>query len=760
MAPPDAQAELFATVGESDGVHINSRCQVRTRDGFRVVAVAGVPVAHYAAGDRMAEAHAMVSLVDQDMADQNDVAHAFDCSTRTLRRFQRRFDTGGLTALGRSGGYPRGRPRLPASRIRLVNRLKADGKSNRDIALRLGVSEKAVRKLLKRLGWNAAQPEQMALPLAPAGADPNVSASSQPPLGTPPPAPPAPADPNLSASSSAADELPPFTFDTNPADRSFDRLMAYLGLLSDAAPMFQSAARVPQAGVLLALPAIVQSGVIDCAKSIYGSLGPAFYGLRTTIVALLLMALLRIKRPENLKEHPPADLGRVLGLDRAPEVKTLRRKLTRLAVLGRAVAFGRALAERRVASRGSALGFLYIDGHVRVYYGKRAIPKTHVARIRIAMPATTDYWVNDAEGEPLFVVTAEANAGMCKMLPALMAEIRPLIGERRTTIVFDRGGWSPKLFQRLINDGFDILTYRKGKCRPVPKKRFSEKTQVINGRKVTYTLADQGIRLLNRTLRLRQVTRLKDGHQTHVVTSRRDLTAVEAAFRMFERWRQENFFKYLREEYAIDALVDYRAEPSDPTREVPNPVWHALDAKLKAARAVLLRLPAEYGVEALMNVETLRRTMRGFKIAHAKLGEKIYVALQKCIALEARRAAVPRRVPVSKTVDGVVVKLAAERKHVTSLLKMVAYQSESDLVRLVAPHYRRAEDEGRTLIQTALASAADIEVSDTELRVRLAPLSSSHKSRALAAVCEKLNETNTTFPGTGLRLRYAVASAG
>jgi len=394
-----------------------------------------------------------------------------------------------------------------------------------------------------------------------------------------------------------------------------------------------------------------------------------------------------------------------------------------------------------------------------VYHGKRAIPKTHVARIRIAMSATTDYWVNDAEGEPLFVVTAEANAGMCKMLPALMAEIRPLIGERRTTIVFDRGGWSPKLFQKLINDGFDILTYRKGKCRPVPKKRFSEMTQVINGRKVNYTLADQGIRLLNRTLRLRQVTRLKDDHQTHVVTSRRDLTAVEVAFRMFERWRQENFFKYLREEYAIDALVDYRVEPTDPTREVPNPVWSALDAKLKAARSALLRLPAEYGVEALMNVETLRRTMRGFKIAHAKLGDKIYVALQKCIALEAKRDAVPRRVPVSKTVDGDVVKLAVERKHVTSLLKMVAYQSESDLVRLVAPHYRRAEDEGRTLIQTALASAADIEVSDTDLRVRLAPLSSAHKSRALAAVCEKLNDTNTTFPGTRLRLRYAVAAA-
>jgi len=760
MVPTDVQVDLFATAGSSDAVHINSRCEIRIRDRFCVVAVAGVPVAHYGVGDRMAEAHAMVNLVEQDLADQNDVAAAFGYSARTLRRCQERFDAGGLAALGRRRGYPRGRSRLPGSRTRMVSRFKAQGKSNRDIALRLGVSEMAVRKLLKRLGWAAPQPEQMSLKLGTAGANPNMSAFTSPPLETPPITVPTPANPKLSAFSPAVDELPQISFDRNPADRSFDRLMAYLGLLSDAAPLFQSAARVPHAGVLLAIPAIAQSGVIDCAKNIYGSIGPAFYGLRTTVVALLLMALLRIKRPENLKEHPPVDLGRVLGLDRAPEVKTLRRKLTRLAALGRSIEFGRALAECRVALRGTALGFLYVDGHVRVYHGKRVIPKTHVARMRIAMPATTDYWVNDAKGEPLFVVTAEANAGMCKMLPALMTEVRKLIGERRTTVVFDRGGWSPKLFQKLINDGFDILTYRKGKCRPVPKTRFCKQAQVIDGRKVTYILADQGIRLLNGSLRLRQVTRLKDGHQTQVITSRRDLTAVEVAFRMFERWRQENFFKYLREEYAIDALVDYQAEPADPTREVPNPIWNALDAKLKKARAELLPLPAEYGVEALTNPEELRRTMRGFKVAHAKLGKEICVALKKCIDLEAKRDAVPRRVPVARTIDGDVVKLAVERKHLTSLLKMVAYQAESDLLRLVTPHYRRAEDEGRTLIQTALASAADIEVTDTELNIRLAPLSSKHRSYALAAICKNLNDTNTVFPGTRLRVRYAIDQAG
>ena len=83
---------------------INDRCQIRTQDGHRVVMVSGIPIAHYAVADRMAEAHAMVNLVEQGWADQNDVARAFGCSARTLRRDQRRYEEGGLAALGQPRG--------------------------------------------------------------------------------------------------------------------------------------------------------------------------------------------------------------------------------------------------------------------------------------------------------------------------------------------------------------------------------------------------------------------------------------------------------------------------------------------------------------------------------------------------------------------------------------------------------------------------------------------------------------------------------
>ena len=115
--------------------------------------------------------------------------------------------------------------------------------------------------------------------------------------------------------------------------------------------------------------------------------------------------------------------------------------------------------------------------------------------------------------------------------------------------------------------------------------------------------------------------------------------------------------------------------------------------------------------------------------------------------------------PFRTVTEKPVVKLAPERKHLTNLIKMVAYQAESDLLRLVAPHYRRADQEGRTLIQSALASTADLQVTQTELRVTLAAQSSPHRTRAIAALCEELNQRKTLFPGSRLRLRYAIRQA-
>jgi DNA-binding CsgD family transcriptional regulator len=242
--------DLFPGEGAPPGVAVvNERCLVRTQDGHRIVIVSGVPLAQYAVGDAMAEASAMVNLAERGWAEQKQIARAFGCSARTVRRHQRRFEEGGLAALGRAGEYPRGRPRILSSRSRTVGRLKAEGLSNREIARRVGVDEKAVRKLLRRLGWaGAPRPVQVALTgleLEASSADPNLSPPGEPSPAEARSGTAAGADPNLSASSLPAEDDLPVSFDADPANRSVDRLLACLGLLDDAAPLFRSGVRAP-----------------------------------------------------------------------------------------------------------------------------------------------------------------------------------------------------------------------------------------------------------------------------------------------------------------------------------------------------------------------------------------------------------------------------------------------------------------------------------------------------------------------------------
>jgi hypothetical protein len=405
-------------------------------------------------------------------------------------------------------------------------------------------------------------------------------------------------------------------------------------------------------------------------------------------------------------------------------------------------------------------GFLYIDGHVRTYHGKHVIAKGYDTRTRHAVPATTDYWVNDQKGDPLFVITAEANAAMTRMLTPILEEARVLLGpRRRITIVFDRGGWSPKLFAKLIAMGFDILTYRKGRCRRVSDKRFVWRKANLDGRAVKYLLHDQAVRFLKGKLRLRQVTRLtENGHQTPVLTSRWDLRDIVLAYRMFERWRQENFFKYGRQEFLLDALSDYQVEPDNPDRSVPSPARKAVDTELRKARAHLSKLKQTYGDASLDYVEGRTPTMRAFTAAEKKIYKEIQNTDDQIRALTAKQKSLPARVPLADARPGQdLVKLSTETKHLTNVLKLVAYQIESDLFNLVRPHYARTEDEGRTLIQTALQSTATIDPTGNELRVTLSPLSSPHRSRAIAALCEILNKTETRFPGTDLLMRFAIA---
>jgi transposase len=763
----------------TDGrTYINASLWFADHDGYRVVFRWHEPLYRVALNDTVHLRQVAVSLRQSELATQEEIAGAFGHSVPTQRRWERRYQQHGLEGL-RPKSHPGRSCELDKSQEAFVRKWFRTGVSNREMARRLGVGEPTIRRTLKRLGLKrreAAVERRL----------PGIEEKTSPPaIAEPPPSDTAscglavggeqkseqdgPAlTPSARSSSPISSPSSLLTIDQDASDRSGDRLLARLGLLEDAVPLFADAEQLPRAGVLLAVPLLVSHGLVGVFQQVYGSLSPAFYGLRTTVVTLFLCALLRIKRPEELKEVCPRELGRIIGLDRAPEVKTVRRKFSRMAAIERGKQLMDQLAKRRIDQDRRRIAFLYVDGHVREYYGKHPLSKAKKAQRQAATPAATDTWVNDTDGEPLLVVTSEINAKLTQILEPILQEVKGLVPEdRRITVVFDRGGYSPKLFARLIEDGFDLITYRKGKSRKLPRSQFHEERLKIDGKWVSYPLCDRprvrvgqlrGKRKKRvrgqppRYLWLREVRVLRDdGRQTTILTNRTDLHAVEVAYRVFNRWRQENFFKYMAEEFVLDALVEYGVDEVSEELDRPNPEWTKVDKRLRKAKEEVTRLEAELGAKASANQEATRRTMRGFKIAHAVLGKRLKQAKARLQRLYKKRKAIPKRIPASD-----LATLKTEKKLIADSIKMAAYQVETELFSMLQEHYARCDDEGRTLLHSVFQSSARLEVIDGELRVTIAAQSSPHRTQALAALCEQLNTNATCFPGTDLRLLLAV----
>jgi len=487
----------------------------------------------------------------------------------------------------------------------------------------------------------------------------------------------------------------------------------------------------------------------------------------------VFLALLREPRAEAATRIRPADLGRVLGLDRAPEVKTLRRKLGELAGYGRGALLQAALGRHHASARPDAVGFLYLDGHVRVYTGTRELPKTHIARMRIAGPATEETWVADADGDPVMVITAAPSQSLAAELARLLPDLRALIGpDRACTVVFDRGGYSPAVFTEIISAGFDVLTYFKGAWARSANEAFTTVDyESPDGTVHTYDLAERLIDLPvpappvtgrqvakpGSTLRLRLIVRASPGgHQTPILTNRTDLTAAQVAYRMAARWRQENYFKYAREHFALDALDSYADQPDDPTRLVPNPAKAHAGDQVNGARAQLAA--AQGGIANAIDDAGIRARQPGSggkATVDPAAGQALTAAISDLAIAKATSATTASHLPLEQVRPGSRL-LETETKLLTHAIRMSAYNTESALTRLLRPHYARGDDEARALLREAFTLSGDLQITGDNLHVRLDALSAPRRSRALAALCTELTDTATRYPGTDLTLAYSI----
>ena len=437
---------LLPTEAQMVSVHLAVTCL----DEQLTFLNASGPIFTCRADDEGARRFAAVMLTEPSLglATTTEVAKALGRHRSRVHDYRKRYRDGGAEVLEVKRRGPRGASKLKGEPLTRAQQCLDEGLSNRKVAQAVGLSEGTIRKALKANRLSRVKRTEA-----------HSAPSPQRPASTP--------RERTEADASCAGGV--------ATTREEERALASTGQLPEAPVRFEAAQSVAKAGVLVALPALLSQGLLEVGQNIYAKLNNGYYGLTTMLLTFGLMALVRVKSAEGLTHYAPGEFGLVLGLDRAPEMKTVRRKLCELASRGRALEFARAFANRWTEQAPDTLGYLYIDGHVRPYHGRtHELPKTHVQRRRLCMPATTDYWVNDTDAQPLMFVTAPANEGLLAMMDdELLPEIRKLAGEaRRVTLIFDREGWSPKRFKHWHSTGFDVITYRKGKYRRVATSRL------------------------------------------------------------------------------------------------------------------------------------------------------------------------------------------------------------------------------------------------------------------------------------------------
>lgn len=547
--------------------------------------------------------------------------------------------------------------------------------------------------------------------------------------------------------------------------RVLERAMAAAGILEEAAPIFPNQQSVDNAGVLFALPALLAQGLLKY-KEVYQALSKGYYGLQSTILTLAFMALCRIKNPEQLKQQKVGELGALIGLDRVPETRCLREKITQIVSQHKAKEFNTVLFNYWLGNTNDF--FFYIDGHVRIYYGHTAnLPKKYVSRQKLCLNATAEYWVNDVQGLPYLVFTGELNEKLRdvieqQIIPELKADVtiaqRISTGEKILfTLVFDRECYEPAFFQRLWDQHqIAIITYRKNVKDKWEENLFQSHTVTILCNAVTMLLYEKNVELGGHIFR--EIRCLGEGgHQTAIITTNADITLCEVTEKMFSRWSQENFFKYLIADYDFDKMIEYGTQSIDENKEIVNPEYRKINYKIKKLTEKIQRLEAKfYKVVEEVNATKIDK-LPPLSAQQIKATEAISVLKKEKDILLQQRTAIPNKIKLKDMPDAIRYdKLKPESKLFMNVIKMICYRAETAMAETVAPYFYKEKNEKRMLIKQLFNTPADITTNEEEktLTVTIGSLSAPRYNEAIKKLCEILNETETTFPGTNLKLVY------
>lgn len=498
-------------------------------------------------------------------------------------------------------------------------------------------------------------------------------------------------------------------------------------------------------------------------------------------VFLLLgyMSLSRIKTNEQLRYSSVGEWGLLLGLDRIPEVRTLRDKIKHLSETGQVSQWSAIVCKDWMESQLEAAGTLYVDGHIRVYHGLQTkLPRRYVSRERLCLRGMSDYWVNDQQGMPFFVISTPFTTGLLDMLrneivPRLLKDVpqqhteEELASDRylaRFTLVFDREGYSPEFFKDMWEKHrIACITYNKYPKKDWCVEEFQEgSVSMPNGECITMNIAERGSYIGGKQngLWVREIRKLTEsGHQTSVITTEFKSEASDLGLRMFARWSQENFFKYMKEHFNIDRLMCYKVERADETKKVVNPAYRKIEGQIKSKAGKLGRKLRQFA-EITLSAVPVPDEIKKFERNKGELIEMIELLKKELAGLKEERKKTNKHILLGDLPEQErFSQLESTRKQFIDTIKMIAYRAETAMA-IILSKSPILVDDARALLRSIYTMEADIVPDEKEqtLRVRLHHLANPSSDKAARQLAAHLNETETIYPGTNLRLHYELVS--
>jgi transposase len=713
------------------------------------------PVFQHAENDRRAFRMFAAQLICQGACRQVDIVRAFGVSKNSVIRGVHTYRAGGVGAFYAPRAR-RGASVLTPDVTAQAQQLLESGLSPREVADHLGLKCDTVRK--------AIQQGRLTKPAA-------LQLGEPTPENRPAPQPPAPTDKSTRAAWDAVAEM------GTACTRADERVLAAFGFLNGASTRFEACRDVSFGGVLCALPALAENGLFrhihDCLVQLRG-----YYSTLHVIVLLAHMALCRIKVVEQLQYQPPGELGKLLGLDRVPEVRCLRYKLAALSIDDGPEKWAGLLSRDWLEAAPELAGALYVDGHVRLYHGNlTALPKRYVARQRLCLRGTTDYWVNDILGQPFFTVERPIDHGLLEALksdvvPRLLHEVpgQPTVAElqadrylARFVILFDREGYSPQFFKEMWQTHrIACITYHKYPKDDWPNTEFAEiETTLPGGERVLPKLAERGTWIGDQKsgLWVREVRKLTaSGHQVSLISTAFGESATADSVRLFSRWSQENFFHYMMEHFAIDLLNEYATEEIPETkRPVVNPRWRELDRQKRSVKSKLTHRQARFAALTL-HPESDESAQAKWEKRKAELLEEIEQLEHELTGIDSQLKKTPSHLDWDKLPEHEKFqRLAPSRKRLVDAVKMIAYRAETAMASIVREELARTDD-ARSVLRDLFCSEADLspDPGNGVLEVQVHPMSNPRSNRAIAHLLDHLNAAEFMYPGTTLRLVYSI----